>query len=403
MSGRSVWITGVGAATPLGFDFATIQRRLLRGESAARVVTDRNCDAELSSPGCLISDVPIPRGWSPAEFRSLAPVEQATLWTSNAALEDAGLLSTLEQLRVGCILGAGAEWLRFWETNTLAGQRTLYDGSDPENLIARMAAKLGLEGPTSTVAAACASANYALALGRRWIQRGLVDVCLVGGAEIASPIGRAAFHNLRALSRRTDDATRACRPFDRDRDGFVMGEGAVMFVLESADHARRRRARAYGEVAGFGASSDAFHMVLPSTDAEPMGSAIREALADAEVEPSQVSYVNAHAPGTPAGDRAEARALRQVLGSAAATIPVSSTKSVTGHLLSAAAAMEALASLVAIATQAVPPTVNLDHPDPECELCHVPHEAIEAPVDVVVSNSFGFGGNNTSLVLRRCA
>jgi 3-oxoacyl-[acyl-carrier-protein] synthase II len=176
-----------------------------------------------------------------------------------------------------------------------------------------------------------------------------------------------------------------------------------MFVLESAELAKRRGARVYGEIAGFGASSDAFHLVLPSNDSDPMCNAMRAAMADAQVESHEIDYVNAHAPGTPAGDRAESRALRQVLGDATASTPVSSTKSVTGHLLSAAAAMEALASLVAIACQAIPPTINLDHPDPECELNHVPHHARDAAVNVVLSNSFGFGGNNTSLILRKAA
>jgi len=387
----------------LGFDFTSIRQRLIAGESAARVVVDHNADASVEFPGCVLGEIPVPRGWSAESFRALAPIEQAALWTSSAALADAGLSGSTDSIRVGFILGAGAEWLRYWETNTAKGGTSLYDGSDPENLAARIARQLGLRGPHSTVAAACASANYALALGRQWIRRGLVDVCLAGGAEIASAAGRAAFQNLRAMSRRTDEPRRASRPFDRDRDGFVMGEGAVMFVLESADLAQRRDARAYGEIAGFGASSDAYHLVLPSDDSEPMCNAMRAALADAQVENHELDYVNAHAPGTPVGDRAESRALRQVLGGDAALIPVSSTKSITGHLLSAAAAMEALASLVAIACQAIPPTINLDHPDPECDLNHVAHHARDAAVDVVLSNSFGFGGNNTSLVLRKVA
>lgn len=408
MDDRRVWITGVGAATPLGSDFATIRQRLMGGESAARVVVDRTAGAESESPGCLIGEIPVPAGWDVAKFRQFMPVEQATMWTSSAALADAGLRSSVGSLRVGLILGAGAEWLRYWETSATQddaapGGTPLFNGREPENLAARVARQLGLRGPHNTVAAACASANYALALGRQWIKRGLVDICLAGGAEIASAAGRAAFQNLRAMSRRVDAPRQASRPFDRDRDGFVMGEGAVMFVLEADDMARRRGARAYGEIAGFGASSDAFHLVLPSNDPEPMCNAMRAALADAELESHELDYVNAHAPGTPAGDRAEARALRQVLGDAVTQVPVSSTKSITGHLLSAAAAMETLASVVAIASQAIPPTINLDHPDPECELHHVAHYARDAAVDVVLSNSFGFGGNNTSLVLRRAA
>jgi 3-oxoacyl-[acyl-carrier-protein] synthase II len=217
---------------------------------------------------------------------------------------------------------------------------------------------------------------------------------------VMTPMSLAGFGNLRALSRRNDDPPGASRPFDRGRDGFVMGEGGAMFVLESAQSARQRSARVYGEVAGCGASSDAYNMVIPSPDPEPAIMAMRQALADAEVEPDQVEYVNAHATSTPVGDAAEARVLEAVLGDSVRTVPVSSTKSMTGHLLTAAAAVEALSCLVAMEQRAVPPTINLDDPDPECDLCHVPNEARPHSVRVAVSNSFGFGGSNTCLVLK---
>jgi 3-oxoacyl-[acyl-carrier-protein] synthase II len=213
----------------------------------------------------------------------------------------------------------------------------------------------------------------------------------------------AGFGNLRALSRRNDDPAKASRPFDRDRDGFVMGEGGAMFVLEPADAARRRGARPYAEIAGFGASSDAFHMIIPSSDPEPAARALRASLADAAVNPDQIDYLNAHATSTPVGDRAEARVLQMVLGEAIRDVAVSSTKSMTGHLLSAASAVEALACIVAFDRQAIPPTINLDDPDPECDLCHVPHQARPQRVRVAVSNSFGFGGSNACLVLRKVA
>ncbi|HEX5105919.1 MAG TPA: beta-ketoacyl-[acyl-carrier-protein] synthase family protein, partial [Pirellulaceae bacterium] len=263
--------------------------------------------------------------------------------------------------------------------------------------------QLGSEGPTATIAAACASGNYAIAQARRWIELGLVDVCLAGGVESITPMCRANFYNLRALSRRVDDARRASRPFDLDRDGFVIGEGAAMLVLESAEHARRRGARAYAEVAGFGATSDAFHMIIPSSDPAPASLAMKRALADAQVSPSEVNYVNAHATATPVGDKGEARALHAAFGDDVAHVPVSSTKSMTGHLLSAAAAVESLACVVAIQRQAIPPTINLDQPDPECNLRLVAHQAVEWPVKVAMSNSFGFGGSNTTLVLRKVA
>jgi 3-oxoacyl-[acyl-carrier-protein] synthase II len=210
----------------------------------------------------------------------------------------------------------------------------------------------------------------------------------------------AGFGNLRALSRRNAEPQLASRPFDRGRDGFVMGEGGAVFVLESAAAARRRGARAYAQVAGCGASSDAHNMVIPSSDPEPAIAAMRQALADAQVEAGQIDYINAHATSTPVGDVAEARVLQAVLGDSLRRVAVSSTKSMTGHLLTAAAAVEALACLIAMHRRAIPPTINLDDPDPECDLCHVPNEARPAEVRVAVSNSFGFGGSNTCLVLQ---
>jgi 3-oxoacyl-[acyl-carrier-protein] synthase II len=215
-----------------------------------------------------------------------------------------------------------------------------------------------------------------------------------------TPMSLAGFGNLRALSRRNDQPQSASRPFDRGRDGFVMGEGGAVFVLESESTARRRGARAYAEVAGYGASSDAHHMVIPSPDPEPAIAAMRQALTDAGAAPEEVDYVNAHATSTPVGDTAEARVLAAVFGDALGRVPVSSTKSMTGHLLTAAAAVEAMACLVAMDRGALPPTINLSDPDPECALCHVANEARPGRVRVAVSNSFGFGGSNTSLVLR---
>jgi len=213
-------------------------------------------------------------------------------------------------------------------------------------------------------------------------------------------MGLAGFGNLRALSRRNGDPEGASRPFDRGRDGFVMGEGGAVFVLERAELARKRSAHVYAEMAGCGASSDAFHMVIPATDPEPAMSAMRQALSEAHVNPGDVAYINAHATSTPVGDSAEARILEGVLGDHLLHVPVSSTKSMTGHLLTAAAAVEALTCLIAMERRAVPPTINLDDPDPECNLCHVPNQARTQPVRVAVSNSFGFGGSNTCLVLK---
>ena len=234
-------------------------------------------------------------------------------------------------------------------------------------------------------------------MGRHWLRLGLIDICVAGACDLAvSPIGLATFGNLRALSRRNDDPAAASRPFDRGRDGFVLGEGGVAFVLERASGARRRGAHAYAHVAGCGSSSDALHHVIPSSDPAPAAAAMSQALADARVEPGEVDHVNAHATSTPVGDVAEAAVLRFVLGDDTRRIPVTSTKSLTGHMLTAAGAFEALACLTAMRHQAIPPTINLEDPDVDL----VANEARPHPVRIVVSNSFGFGGSNTSLVLR---
>ena len=278
---------------------------------------------------------------------------------------------------MGLVLGSGAEWLQLWETDALAGGSRLWEAHrHSESMLRRSLRVLELSGPCLTVSAACASGNYALEQARQWLELGWIDVCLAGACDMAvTPMSLACFGNLRALSRRNAEPRAASRPFDRGRDGFVMAEGGAMFVLERAETARQRSARVYAEVAGFGASSDAHNMVIPSPHPEPATAAMRQALGDAGVSPDEVDYVNAHATSTPVGDVAETRVLKTVFGEAVKRIPVSSTKSMTGHLLTAAAAVEALACVVAMERQALPPTINLDDPDPECDLCHVANEA----------------------------
>ena len=404
MRDNAVCITGIGAATPLGNSLDVIADNLLRGVSATRKVFDRHGDQMVPCLGTAVDQVPTPCTMERSDFRQLPRMQQMAAWCGAMALDDAQLLNCREQLRVGVVLGLGGEWYRHWEMDVVDGGTLIYQ-PDREHvpLVNFLQSHLNLMGPTASVAAACASGNYALAQGRRWVEQGLVDICLAGSCEIATPITRANFTNLRATSRRIDDAEHASRPFDIDRDGFVMGEGAAVFVLEPSSSARRRGARIFAEIAGFGATSDASHMIIPSDDPRPAAGAMRAALADAGIQPSEVDYINAHGTSTPVGDRAETRSLKLVFGSHTATTPVSSTKSMTGHLLSASAAVEAIACIAAMEHQAIPPTINLDQPDPECDLCHVPHQAVEQRVRIAMSNSFGFGGSNTTLVLRKAA
>ena len=401
---EEVWITGIGAVTPIGNSLESIATNALAGHSATRKVFDRQGEKLVPFVGTQVERVPCPAMCDPATFAAWPKLHQMALTAAAAALEDSGLSQESSMLRIGIVLGQGGEWYRQWLGDWIQqGDLILHPQREHQMLVSFVQEQLGLTGPTASAGAACASGNYALAMGRQWVRQGLVDVCLAGSSEIACPITRANFHNLRALSRRIDDPEHASRPFDSDRDGFVMGEGAAIFVLESASHARRRGAQAYAEVAGFGASSDASHMIIPSDDPRPAASAMQAALASAGVEPHEVDYVNAHATSTTVGDRAEARALRLVFGQHTATTPVSSTKGMTGHLVSAAAAVEAVICVGSLKRQAIPPTINLDHPDPDCNLCHVPKAAIDHPVRVTLSNSFGFGGSNTSLVLRKVA
>jgi 3-oxoacyl-[acyl-carrier-protein] synthase II len=409
-----VWITGVGTATPLGTRYTDFADRLLAGQSCIRVVQRFNvaehpsqiagdicsipCPPELADPALL---TPFGNG-SPIAFERLHRLEQLVLWCCVQALQDSGWWQHRAEQRIGMVLGMGAEWLLLWESGPKEGGRDYNNPKpDTDSLLERARQTLGLSGPITCVSAACASGNYALAQARSWLELGWADLCLAGGCDMGvSPMSLAGFGNLRALSRRNDQPQLASRPFDCDRDGFVMGEGGAVFVLEPAPLAQERKARAYAQVAGCGSSSDAYHMVIPSPDPEPAVAAMRQALTDAQVNPDQIDYINAHATSTPVGDICETKVLQEVLGPALRQTPISSTKSMTGHLLTGAAAVEALACLAAMERGALPPTINLDHPDPECNLCHVANQAWDRPVKVAVSNSFGFGGSNTCLVLR---
>jgi 3-oxoacyl-[acyl-carrier-protein] synthase II len=404
-SSAEIAITGVGLGCALGHSFDSVCDNLLAGRSGIRPITHFDASQHASRFAGWMDPLPCPHGWDEADFAARDAWEQLVLWCTVGALKDAGLWESRKNRRIGLVLGIGGEWMRRWEIDLLQGGNRILEPHRERNGLTPLGRELlGLQGPCARVAAACASGNTALSVGRDWIRNGLVDICVAGALEIpVSPFCMAGFSKLGALSRRNDAPTAASRPFDKNRDGFVMADGGAVFVLETADAARKRAAKSYGEIAGFGSASDAFHMVSPGEDPQWGALAIKRALVDAGIGPDDLDYINAHGTGTQLGDIFETRALHAALGESAAAIPISATKSMTGHLVGGASALEAAICLMAFRCQAVPPTINLDEVDPECHLRHVAHQAIEAPVRCAMSGSFGFGGSNTCLILRKAA
>jgi 3-oxoacyl-[acyl-carrier-protein] synthase II len=397
-----IWITGIGVGTPHGWTFDEVADGLLAGRSTVTKVSAFDVSQHPAQIGSTLGPFPPMPGLGDA-FASATRMEQFAGLCLAGAIKDAGLWDKRHSLRIGLVLGTAAEFAWGWEQDFRFRPDVQFcdPALDRRPLVPFLMQGLGLTGPSMTISTACSTGNYALSLARRWLQLGWCDVCLAGACDLGmSPLVLAGFGNLRALSRRNDNPAGASRPFDKDRDGFVLGEGGAVFVLESADAARTRGASVYGELAAVGLSNDAHHPVTPCPAPTQASVAVRRALAEAKIDVSEIGYVNAHGTGTPVGDMVEAKGLRGVFGEHARTIPVSSTKSMTGHLLTAAAALEALVCLATFRRGAIPPTINLDQPDPECDLCHVPHTAREAKVTVALSNSFGFGGSNSCAVFR---
>jgi 3-oxoacyl-[acyl-carrier-protein] synthase II len=352
-----------------------------------------------------------PTAWMDArDARHSDRFVQFTMGAAVMAVQDSGIdFSGSEGERTGVLIGSGIGGTWTWERQHRAllekGPRRISPFFIPMLIIdmgsGRVAMRFGAKGPNLAMATACATSAHALGEAGEIIRRGDADVMIAGGAEAAvSPLALGGFCALRALSRRNDEPERASRPFDRDRDGFVMAEGAGVVILEEFERARRRGARVYGELLGYGATADAYHITDPCPDGDGMARAMEAALGDARVSPDEVDYVNAHGTATVVGDAAETRALKRVFGDRAARVPVSSTKSVTGHLLGAAGAVEAIACLCAMRDGVAPPTANLENPDPECDLDYLPNQPRELSIRTAMSNSFGFGGHNATLVLR---
>jgi 3-oxoacyl-[acyl-carrier-protein] synthase II len=409
---RRVVITGMGVMTPVGNDLETFWRHLKEGVSGI----DKIQAFDVSEYDCKIAGEV--RDFDPKNyFRNPKDVRRTDRYTHLAmaaakmAKEDSGIdLEKVDRYRFGAIVSSGIGGLK-----TLEDQHSALVNKGPGRvsaftipmLISNMASGLismeyGLKGPNLCIVTACATSNNAIGESWRMIKFGDADIFLAGGAEASIiPIGLAGFSAMKALSTRNDEPKRASRPFDRDRDGFIMGEGAGVVVVEELEHAKARGAKIYCELTGYGLSADAYHMTAPPPDGEGAARAMKIALAHARTTPSQVDYVNAHATSTGLGDICETRAIKTVFGEEARTVSISSTKSMTGHLLGGAGAVEMAACALAIRDSVIPPTINLEDPDPECDLDYTPNVAKEKKLDVVLNNSFGFGGHNATLVAAR--
>lgn len=411
MNKRRVVVTGLGIVSPVGNDIATAWENVREGRSGIGPVTNFDASKFSTRIAGEVRDFDIHDYIEPKEARKSDPFIHYGMAAGMQALKDSGLeITDGNAERVGAAIAAGIGGIATIEKNHQAymesGPRKISPFFVPSTIINMIAGnlsiKFNLKGPNLSLVTACTTATHNIGMAARLISAGDVDAMLAGGAEHATtPIGIGGFTAARALSTRNDEPEKASRPWDRGRDGFVLSDGAGVLVLEEYEHARSRGARIYAELTGFGMSADAFHMTSPPESGEGAQRCMRAALADGGVEPTRVGYINAHGTSTKVGDVAECKAVKAVFGDHAAKLTVSSTKSMTGHLLGAAGGVEAIFSILALRDQVVPPTINLDDPDEGCDLDFVPHEAREMPIEVALSNSFGFGGTNGTLVFSR--
>lgn len=407
-----VVVTGMGAITPLGSDLDILWTNLVQGKSGVSTITSFDASELPTRIAAEVKDFDPEDYIDRKEARRMDRFVQFAVAASKKAIQDAGLDigTNADPERVGVIVGSGIGGLGTWEEQHMIllekGHRRVSPFFIPM-MISNMASGqismlTGAKGPNTNVVTACATGSHAIGDSARMIQRGDADIMICGGAEATiRMVGMAGFCALRAMSTRNDEPERASRPFDIDRDGFVMGEGAGVLVLESLEHAKKRGAKIYAEVVGYGMSADAYHMTDPAPGGEGAVRCMRMAIRDAGLDLQDVDYINAHGTSTPVGDKSEIAAIKTVFGDEASRILVNSTKSMTGHLLGAAGGLEAIISTLVINKGVVPPTINVDNQDPECDLDVVPNQAREAKVDVAMSNSFGFGGHNATLILKR--
>ena len=414
MSERRVVVTGIGVISPVGNDIPTFWESLTTGRSGIRRFEAFDSDIyECKIAGEVRNFEPAPFFKNPKSAKRTDRFTQFAVAASQFALEDSGIdLEKVDRNRFGVMLGSGIGGLRSMEDES---KRLFERGPTRVSpftiamMISNMASGIvsmeyDLRGPNMCIVTACATANNSLGEAWRIIKFGDADAFLAGGCEATiTPLGISGFAAMKALSLRNDEPAEACRPFDRDRDGFIMGEGAGIMVIEELEHAKARGAHIYCELAGYGCSADAYHMTAPLPDGEGAARAMQIAMRHAKVNADDIDYINAHATSTPIGDVCETKAIKRALGERAYKTPVSSTKSMTGHLHGAAGGVELAACALAIKHGVIPPTINLENPDPECDLDNVPNTAREAKIKVAMSNSFGFGGHNATLIVSEFA
>ena len=408
MIGRRVVVTGMGMVSPLGHTVDESWANILAGKSGAALIDTFDVSSYSTRFAASVKNFDISQYLPAKDARKMDPFIQLGMAAGMQAMRDSGLEVSEENApRIGCAIGSGIGGIYHIEKNAEiirnSGPRKISPFFVPGSIINMISGNLSvmynLQGPNLAVVTACTSGTHNIGLAARLIALGDADAMLVGGAEMATtPVGLGGFAAARALSTRNDDPEGASRPWDKDRDGFVLGEGAGVLVIEEYEIAKARGANIYAELKGFGMSGDAYHMTLPPEDGRGAAAAMNNAIRDAGIAVDKINYINAHGTSTNAGDVAESRAVETVLGTAAQQVAVSSTKSMVGHLLGAAGAVEAIFSILALRDQVAPPTINLDNPDEGCTLNYVPHTAQQRAIHSVLSNSFGFGGTNGSLL-----
>ena len=408
---RRVVITGIGAVTPIGTGVAKFWHALLEGTSGVALITKFDCADIATKIAAEVKDFDPENYVDRKEARRMDRFTQFAVAASKLALDDSGLaIDDLLAPRVGTMIGSGIGGIETLENEA----KTLLEkgmGKISPFFVPMMIANMGTgkvarmlnaQGPSETVVTACATSTNAIGDAFRIVQTGRADVMFAGGAEAAvTRLAMAGFSNMRAMSKRNDAPHLASRPFDVGRDGFILGEGAAVLVLEELSFAMKRGAKIYAEIIGYGMSNDAYDMVHPAPEGRGAAKAMVAALEDAQIRPEDVGHINPHATSTPAGDIAETQAMKSVFGSHAYKVAISATKSMTGHLLGAAGAIEAVAAAIALQTGVVPPTINLDDPDPACDLDYVPLRPRKIDAKIALSNSFGFGGHNATLVVKK--